>query len=68
MWLNTLRCLSEKVSIISADPDTLTNKRIELILKCRHRNKFSWPTLKNNGHGVVFDCLPQFLYKKTEQN
>ena len=33
-------CLSEKVSIICADADTLLNKRTELILKCCHRNKF----------------------------
>ena len=33
-------CLPEKVSIICADPDTLLNKRTELISKCRHRNKF----------------------------
>ena len=33
-------CLSEKVSNICADPDTLLNKRTELISKCRHRNKF----------------------------
>ena len=33
-------CLSENVSIICADPDTLLNKRTELISKCRHRNKF----------------------------
>ena len=33
-------CLSEKVSIICVDPDTLLNKRTELISKCRHRNNF----------------------------
>ena len=33
-------CLSKKVSIICADPDTLLNKGTELISKCRHRNKF----------------------------
>ena len=33
-------CLSEKVSIICADPDTLLNKRTELISKFCHRNKF----------------------------
>ena len=32
-------CMSEKFSIICADPDTLRNKRTELISKCRHRNK-----------------------------
>ena len=33
-------CLSENVSIICADPDTLLNKRTELISKRQHRNKF----------------------------
>ena len=33
-------CLLEKVSIICADPDTLLNKRTELISKCCHKNKF----------------------------
>ena len=33
-------CLLEKVSIICADPDTLLNKRTELMSKCHHRNKF----------------------------
>ena len=61
-------CLLEKVSIICADPDSLLNKRTELISKCRHRNKFCCPTLRNNRHGVVFNCLLQFLYKDTEQN
>ena len=32
--------LSEKVSIICADPNTLLNKRTELISKSHHRNKF----------------------------
>ena len=32
--------LSENVSIICADPDTLLNKRIEFISQCCHRNKF----------------------------
>ena len=32
-------CLSENVSIICADPDTLLKKRTELISKCCHRNK-----------------------------
>ena len=34
------KCLSEKVSIICADQDTLLNKRTELISKCHNRNKF----------------------------
>ena len=33
-------CLSEKVSIICADLDTLLNKRTELISRCRCRKKF----------------------------
>ena len=33
-------CLSEKVSIICADPDTLLNKITELISRCHHANKF----------------------------
>ena len=33
-------CLSEKVSIICPDPNTLLNKRTGLISKCHHRNKF----------------------------
>ena len=33
-------CLSENVSIICADPDTLLNKTTELISKRHHRNKF----------------------------
>ena len=60
-------CLSEKVSIICADPDTLLNKRTELISKCRYRNKFLLAKV-NSRHGVVFNCLLQFLYKDTYQN
>ena len=33
-------CLSEKVAIVRANPNGLLNKRMELISKCRHRNKF----------------------------
>ena len=58
-------CLSEKVSIICADPDTLLNKRTELISKCCYRKKFCWPTLRNNCQGMVFIYLPQFLCKDT---
>ena len=61
-------CLSEKVSIICADPDTLLNKRTELISQCPTEINFCWPTLRNICHGMVFICLPQFLYKDTEQN
>ena len=33
-------CLSEKLAILLAKPDTLLNKRSELVAKCRHCNKF----------------------------
>ena len=39
-------CLSEKYSIIFADPYTLLNKKTELISKCHHRNKFSSANVK----------------------
>ena len=38
--------LSENVSIICADPDTLLNKRTELISKYRHRNIFLLSNVK----------------------
>ena len=37
-------CITEKSIIVRADPETLLNKRSELVSKCRHRNKF---VLKN---------------------
>ena len=39
-------CLSEKVSIMRAEPKGLLNKRTELLDKCRHRNKFLLCNLK----------------------
>ena len=33
-------CLTEKLMIITADPDSIPSKRSELISKCRHENKF----------------------------
>ena len=33
-------CLAEKLAILWADPDTMLNKRSELVAKCRHRNKY----------------------------
>ena len=33
-------CLTEKLMIITANPDRILNKRSELISKCRHENKF----------------------------
>ena len=37
-WCNL--CLTEKLSIINADKPTTLNKRLELISKCRHENKY----------------------------
>ena len=38
-------CLTEKLMIITANPNRILNKRSELISKCRHENKFY---LRNN--------------------
>ena len=38
--------LSEKLTIICADPVTLLNKRTELISKCLHKNKFLLANIK----------------------
>ena len=32
-------CLTEKLTIIKADPESLLNTRDELVFKCRHMNK-----------------------------
>ena len=61
-------CLLEKVSIICADPDTLLNERTGLISKFTTRIVFCWLTLRNNCHAMVFNYLPQFFYKDTEQD
>ena len=34
-------CLTEEVTIIKADPETLINTRDKLESKCRHMNKFT---------------------------
>jgi hypothetical protein len=39
-------CIMEKLKIAQADPDTLLNKRSEIMNKCRHRNKFSLKSTK----------------------
>ena len=57
-----------KTSIICADPDTLLNKWTELIPSVTTEINFCWPTLRNNCLGMVFNYLPQFLDKNTEQN
>ena len=36
----------KKCPLFHADPDTLLNKRTELISKCRHRNKFLMVNLR----------------------
>ena len=40
-------CLAKKFAILTADPKTTFNKRTELIIKCRHRNKFKLKNLKS---------------------
>lgn len=40
-------CLTEKLLIMSADKQSLLNKRPELISKCRHQNKFYLCNFKN---------------------
>ena len=60
-------CLSEKVSTICGDPDTLLNKRTKLIPSVATETYFCWPTLRNNWHGVVFNYFPQFFYRIISQ-
>ena len=33
-------CLAKKLAILRANPDTTSNKKSELVAKCRHRNKY----------------------------
>ena len=40
--------LTEKLTIIKADPETLFNTRDELVSKCRHMNKFTLTRFKKN--------------------
>ena len=39
-------CLAEKLCILTADKQSLLNRRSELISKCRHENKFYAENLK----------------------
>ena len=41
-------CLTEKVTIIKADPESLLNTRDELVPTCRHMNKFTLRCFKKN--------------------
>ena len=41
-------CLTEKLPVIKADPESLLNTRDELVSKCRHMNKFSLKCFKGN--------------------
>ena len=34
-------CLTEKLTIMKADPESLLNTRDEFVSKCRHKNKFT---------------------------
>ena len=40
-------CICEKLLIARADPNVLLNKLDELVLKCRHRNKFTLKCFKD---------------------
>jgi len=39
-------CITEKTVILLADPETLLNKRSEIISCCRHRKKYRSDTSK----------------------
>ena len=39
-------CLTEKLVIAQADPETMLNKKSELVSKCRHSNKFKLKATK----------------------
>ena len=41
-------CLTEKLTIIKADPETLLNTRDELVSKCMHMNKSTLRRFKKN--------------------
>ena len=60
-------CLSEEISLISADPETLRNTGTELISKRSQKIKFLLANT-SNCYSMVFNYLPQFLFKDTEQN
>ena len=40
-------CLTEKLVIAQADPETMLNKKSELISKCRHSNKYKLKYIKS---------------------
>ena len=40
-------CLTEKVIILTSDPELCMNKRDELVSKCRHQNKYKLKNLKS---------------------
>ena len=42
-------CLSEKLAILRADPDTALNKRTEIATACRHRPKYRYSNVRDNG-------------------
>ena len=41
-------CLTEKLTIIKTDPETLLNTRDELVSKCKYMNKFTLRCFKKN--------------------
>ena len=39
-------CLTEKLTILMANPDTTLNKRDEIMEKCKHKRKYVLATVK----------------------
>ena len=39
-------CIAEKMEIFKTDPETITNKRSEIMSTCRHRKKFTLENFK----------------------
>ena len=44
--VNMALCLTEKLKIIREDPESLLNKQLELVSKCRHKNKVILANIK----------------------
>ena len=42
-------CLTEKLAILRADPETSLNKRSEIATTCRHRPKYKYVNVRDNG-------------------
>ena len=70
MWLKTLRSLFVGKSFhhLCGSRHFTKKKELNWFPGVTTEINFYWPKLRNNRHGVVFNCLLQFLYKDTEQN